>query len=152
MKLPVQITFRNMSPSEALDALVRERAAALETYYAGTMACRVLIEIPHRHHESGNRCHVRIDLTVPGDEIVVTREPNLHGTLKDLATSEMSKEAEGQSIHVHAAVAVREAFDVARRQLQDYARRQRGAVKVHETPQHGRVVRIGPEEGKHHYG
>jgi cold shock CspA family protein len=147
MKIPVQVTFRNMSPSEPLEALVRERARQLEDFYAGMMACRVVVEIPHRHHQAGNRCHVRIDLTVPDDEIVVSREPSVHGSLKDLSSTETTKATDIASIHAHAEVAIREAFDAARRRLQDYARRQRGAVKAHEAPGHGEVVRIGPEEG-----
>jgi ribosome-associated translation inhibitor RaiA len=133
MKIPVQVTFRNMSPSERLEALVRERASQLEGYYPGIMACRVVLDVPHRHHQAGNRCQVRIDLTVPDDEIVVTREPSLHGTLRDLANPEMTKATDIESIHTHAEVAVREAFDAARRQLQDYARKQRGDVKTHEA-------------------
>ena len=44
--------------------------------------------------------------------------------------------------HKYARVAIREAFDVARSSMQDYARRQRGATKVHERTSRGRVVRI----------
>jgi cold shock CspA family protein len=136
-----------MSPSERLETLVRERATQLESFYPGIMACRVVLDVPHRHHQVGNRCHVRIDLTVPDDEIVVTREPTLHGTLRDSGDPVTTKTTDIESIHAHAEVAIREAFDAARRQLQDYARKQRGAVKAHEGPQHGQVVRLRPEEG-----
>jgi ribosome-associated translation inhibitor RaiA len=119
MKLPVQITFRNASSSQPLEALIHEKAAGLETYYHPIVGCRVLVEVPHRHHRVGNPVHVRVDLTVPGHELVVTHDASLHGA---------PGEAEG------AAIAIREAFDIARRQLQDYGRRQRGDVKLHGAP------------------
>jgi len=138
MRLPIQITFRNLTPSEVLEAAIRERAAKLDTYYDGILGCRVLVERPHRHHRRGNRFHVRIDLTVPGDEIVVTHEPSLHPSLQDIESERVKKAADVESVHRFAIVAVREAFDIARRRLQDYARRQRGAVKLHEAPQAAR--------------
>jgi cold shock CspA family protein/ribosome-associated translation inhibitor RaiA len=147
MKLPVQITYRNLPPSEALESLIRERAAQLDTYYDAIMRCHVLVGIPHRHHRDGKRFQVRIDLTVPGSEIVVTHEPSQHPALQDIESGEVTKATELESVHRYAHVAVREAFDVARRRLQDYARRQRGDVKLHEAPLHGTVVRIGLEGG-----
>jgi ribosome-associated translation inhibitor RaiA len=119
MKVPVQITFRNTPSSDSLEALIREKASHLETFYDGIVGCRVFVEIPHRHHRTGNPVHVRVDLTVPGSELVVTHEASLRGT---------PDEAEG------AAVAIREAFDIARRQLQDFGQKQRGDVKAHEGP------------------
>jgi ribosome-associated translation inhibitor RaiA len=122
MKVPVQITFRNTPASQSLDTLIREKVSNLETFYAGIVGCRVFVEVPHRHHRGGNPIHVRVDLTVPGNELVVTHEANLHGT---------PNEAEG------AAVAIREAFDIARRQLQEFGQRQRGDVKNHAVPPRG---------------
>jgi cold shock CspA family protein/ribosome-associated translation inhibitor RaiA len=145
-KLPIQITCRNLTPTEELESMVRERAARLDAFCRSIMACRVAIEVPHRHHQEGNRYHVRIDLTVPGEEIVVTHEPSLYSSLQDLGIEEVTKDTDVDAVHKHVQVAVREAFDVARRRLQDYARRQRGAVKAHEAPLHGRVIRLMPEE------
>lgn len=139
MKLPVQVTFRNMDPSTKLEAMIQRRAARLDAYYDRVMACRVLVEVPHRHHQEGNRYHVRIDLTVPDDEIVVTHEPSLHSSLKDIDRDIETKAANVAPVHKYVGVAVREAFDIARRRLQDYGRRQRGAVKVHQSPLHGTV-------------
>lgn len=147
MKLPLQITYRHLPPSPALDALLRERAAALDTYYGAIMRCHVLVEHQRRHHRDGNRYRVRIDLTVPGEEIVVTHEPSLYPALRDVGVDHVQKATETESVHTHVEVAIHEAFDIARRQLQDYARRQRSDVKTHEAPLHGVVVRIGPEEG-----
>lgn len=50
MAYPLQITFRNMAPSAAIEASIREKAAKLEVFYERIMSCRVIVEAPHRHH------------------------------------------------------------------------------------------------------
>ena len=124
MQIPLQVTARNVALSEAAEKEVREKAAMLDGYYSQIMGCHVIVEAPHRHQHKGVLYNVRIDLTVPGAEMVIRREPN-------------------EDIYV----AIRDAFDAARRRLEDFARRQRGAVKSHETPPHGRVSRLFREEG-----
>jgi cold shock CspA family protein/ribosome-associated translation inhibitor RaiA len=123
MQLPVKITLRDMSHSEALEGLIREKASWLESFSDQIISCRVVVEGPVRHHRKGGPFTVRIDLGVPGEDIVVNRQA-----------------AEDPY------VAVREAFDAARRKLQDHVRRQRGAVKAHEELPHGRVIRLFPDE------
>lgn len=71
MILPVQITFRNMPRSEAVAARVQEEAEKLDEFYKRITSCRVIVEVPHRHHVFGDQVHVRIELGVPGGEIVV---------------------------------------------------------------------------------
>ena len=107
MKLPLEITFRNVKASEALEADIRAKAEKLDLFYDRVMACRVVVEAPHKHHHKGNVYHVRIDLTVPDGELVVSRD--------------------GGQDHAHEDpyVTVRDAFDAARRQLQDYIDRRR---------------------------
>jgi ribosomal subunit interface protein len=129
MQLPLQVSFRNMPPSPAIEEHVRERAAKLEEFHGDITGCRVVVEAPHRRHHQGNLYHVRVDITVPGREIVVSREPAAHHA------------------HEDAYVAIRDAFDAARRQLEDHARERRGQIKAHEPAPHARVVRLFPEEG-----
>ncbi len=124
MKLPLQITARNLDLSEADREKIREKAEKLNTYYEQIMHCRVLVEVPHRHHREGILYNVRIDMTVPGSELIVKREPN-----EDID------------------VAIRDAFDAARRQLEDFARRHRGAVKHHEEIPHARISALFPDKG-----
>ena len=124
MQLPLQITFRDIPPSPAVEARIRKKAEKLESYYDRIMGCRVVIEVPQKHHHQGKLFNVRIDITVPGGELVVNRHP-----------------------HEDIYVALRDAFAAAGRQLEDYARHQRGDVKVHEAPPHGRVAKLFPEEG-----
>jgi cold shock CspA family protein len=144
MPLAPSITFRGIAPSAALEADILARIRKLHTYYQAIMGCRVLVEFAERHHEIGNHYHVRIDLTVPGDEIVVAHDASLHATAQDVETERVTKEAEPDPERKHAHVAVREAFDIARRRLQDYARRQRGTVKIPARPPRGRVVQLFP--------
>jgi len=147
MILPVQIAFRNMKPSEAVEARVREEAAKLETFYKGIMHCRVVVELPHKHHRKGDLYHIRIDLTVPGTQLVVKREPSLHAALRQRDSEEESKSYEAHTAHKDVFVVIRDAFKEARRQLQDYARRMRGQTKAHIPQPSGRVSRLFPEEG-----
>ena len=130
MQQPVQIVFRNMESSAAIEDRIRERVQALERFYAPLMSCRVAVELHHRHHHQGNLFHVRVDLKVPDSEIVANREPSEHHAHEDVY------------------VAIRDAFDAVRRQLEDYVRRRRGVVKEHEAPPHGRVAELYPDHGK----
>jgi ribosome-associated translation inhibitor RaiA/cold shock CspA family protein len=127
MQLPLQITFRHMATSPAVAARIRRRVAELERFYDRITSCRVVVECRHRRHQQGNLFGVRIDLTVPGREIVVGRDPAARHAHED----------------VH--VAVRDAFDAARRLLEDHAREGRGAVKLHAVPDHGRIQRLLPD-------
>jgi len=127
--------------------MVRDEAAQLDKYYNHIMGCRVMIEVPHRHQQVGDRFHVRIWLTIPGGEIVVNREPSLHARQQDVEEEERTKERELEASHKYIQVAVREAFDTARRRLQDYARRQRLDVKSHDAQPSARVCKLFPEDG-----
>ena len=146
MILPLQITFRNMKPSEAVEARVREEVAKLETFYDDMMGCRVVIELPHKHHKKGDLYHVRIDMTVPGAELVVKREPSLQATLRQVDSEKQSKSYEVDAAHKDVYVVIRDAFKEARRQLQDFARRERGQTKLHVPQASGRVSKLFPDE------
>lgn len=105
MQSQLQITFRDLPKSEAIENTIREKAAKLSSFYDRITSCRVMVEAPHRHHNKGRQYHVRIDLIVPGQELVVTRD------------------SEQKTQHEDAYVAVRDAFDAARRQLLAYSRK-----------------------------
>lgn len=147
MIIPLQISFRNMQLSEAVEVRVREEVAKLETFYQGIMRCRVVIELPHKHRRKGDLYHVRIDLTVPGAELVIRKEPSLHASLRQSEAEKQAKSHEVHAAHKDAFVVIRDAFKEARRQLQDYAHRMRGQTKVHVPQPSGRVSRLFPEDG-----
>lgn len=130
MRLPLQVTFHNTSPSEKLRSAIDAEVEQLEDFYGGIISCRVMIDVPHRHHKEGNRYQVRVDLKVPDEEIAVSREPAGHTDDRD------------------ARRAIRESFDEVRRQLEDYVRRRRGYVKAHQPGDHARIARLFPD-GNH---
>ncbi|MGP1677924.1 MAG: HPF/RaiA family ribosome-associated protein [Burkholderiales bacterium] len=124
MQLPLQITFRNFPPSEAVEARIRAKAAKLEEFHPRITSCHVVVEELDRHRHQGRQFTVRVDLRVPGHELVVDRDH-----------------------HEDVYVALRDAFNAAGRKLQDAARTQRREVKAHEVPQHGKVARLFTDEG-----
>ena len=97
MQTPLQIPFRDMPHSDALETHIREKAQKLEQFYPGLIGCRVVVEQVGKHHHQGNPFNIRIDLTVPRAEIVVDRQEN-----------------------EDAYVALRDAFDAAKRRLEDH--------------------------------
>lgn len=146
MQLTPTLTFRGVERTPDLEAEVIAHLRKLETYYHGIMGCHVLVELVQRHHEAGNRYHVRIDLTVPGEEIVVAHEASLRATAQDVDAEKVTRMAESDPERKHAHVAIREAFDIARRRLQDCARRQRGTVKTAARQARGRVSQLFPTD------
>jgi cold shock CspA family protein/ribosome-associated translation inhibitor RaiA len=147
MQSPLQITFRNMTPSAAIEEWIRDEADKLDSFYNRVMGCRVAIEVPHRHHRKGSPYHIRIDLTVPGEEIVVKREPSLSHRARQLGETEIEKHLEVKTPHKNLRVAINDAFKAAGRRLQDYARRQRGDIKSHAPLQVARVSKILRDQG-----
>lgn len=114
--IPLQITVLNVPRSAALEARVISMAEKLEQFHSRIVSCRVGIEELRRHRSRGRLYHVRIDLRVPGREIVANHR---HGKDPYLA--------------------LRDAFLSLRRQLEDVARVKRGDVKRHERG--GRAAR-----------
>lgn len=146
MILPLQITFRNMKPSAAVEGRVREEAGKLETFYDGIIRCRAVIELPHKHRRKGDLYNVRIELTVPGAELIVKREPSLQASLRQVDVEKQSKSYEVDAAHKDIYVVIRDAFREARRQLQDFVRRQRGQTKLHTHEASGRGSQISSQE------
>ena len=111
MQVPLQISLHGIEHSDVLYNAISGKAEKLERYYDRIMSCRVALELAGRHQHQGRQFTVRIDLKVPGGEIVVTHQHD-----EDLQ------------------IALRDAFDAVRRRLEDYARTQRGDVKQHSSP------------------
>jgi ribosome-associated translation inhibitor RaiA len=118
----LQTTFRNVDASPAVEARLRDEAGKLGKYFDGITSCRVIVEAPHRES-----FHIRIELRVPGKELVVAHEPSLIHEEQ----SESHKHLEVEGPHKNVYVAIRDAFKAMRRQLQDYVPCLRHEVKAH---------------------
>lgn len=129
MAVPLQISYRDVSQSDALDTLVANEAAKLERYFGRILGCRVLIEHAHEHQRSGAPFQVRITLNIPGEDVFINQEPDIHDSVgaDDEARSRVQKRASVDAAYKDPALAVRSAFRKARRQLQDRIRLKREA-------------------------
>jgi ribosomal subunit interface protein len=124
MQVPIQITFRDIARSDALESHIREKAEKLGEFHPRIVSCRVTVEEQRKHHHQGRHFSVRLDVRVPGKEIVANRDH-----------------------HEDVYVALRDAFDAAKRQLEDAVREMRGDVKAHAVAQHGKIARLVADEG-----
>jgi ribosomal subunit interface protein len=113
MNTPLEITFHNMDHSDAVEARVRERVARLEKLFDRMTHCRVVVESPHQNHHKGKIYHVRIDIGLPGREDLFITRGN-----------------EDNHAHEDVYVAIRDAFDAAKRKLQDVTDKMSGKVKT----------------------
>lgn len=126
MHIQPEIAFRGVPATDDLKERILEEITGLERFFDGMIRCRVAIELPHRRHEAGNHYHVGIRVTVPGRELVVSRDPGPD---------------EG---HELLDVAITDAFAAMARQLEDHSRELRHEVKTHDVPPHGEVVELAP--------
>ncbi len=136
-----------MERSEMVEKWIRAEAGKLETFFDRIMGCRAAIEVPHSHHRKGSLYHVRVDLTLPGAEIVVKREPSLSNRARQAGVPETTKHLEVRAPHKVLRQAINDAFKAAGRRLQDYVRRRHGDVKTHEPRAVARVSKLLPDEG-----
>jgi ribosome-associated translation inhibitor RaiA len=125
MQVPLQISLRDLGPSEALEARIRHEADKLETFHPRITSCRVVVERLPKHRHQGRPFEIHVDVRVPGHAEVVS---TLHR-------------------HEDVYVALRDAFESVARRLEDVARIARGDVKRHAVPSHGRILRLFPDDG-----
>lgn len=121
MKQPLQMRFIGIEPTPAIESAARKKAEKLDQFRPDIMTCRVTVELKDKHRHQGKSFAVRVDLTVPDHELTVDR-------------------AHDEDVYV----ALREAFDDMKRQLQDSARRVQGQVKQH-APRPAAADRSGEE-------
>lgn len=97
MELPLIINAHDVTLPEPVEAAIREKAEKLDKINGGLIGCRVTVEGPGNHHRHGGPYRVRLDISVRGSELVINQ-----------------KEAADMS------VAIRDAFEVARRRLEEH--------------------------------
>lgn len=130
METPLEISFTNIESSEAIEAEIRRHVAKLDKLYDRITSCRVAVELQHRQHRTGNIFDVKVELRLPGGDIVVSREPH---------------RAQQRYAQPTIQTSLREAFAAAARRLKDYKAQQRGDVQVHEVPFQGQVAQLYPD-------
>lgn len=123
MKTHPHITVRDLPHSNAIESQVLKKIDKLEQFYQQIMRCDVVVEQNQKHNHQGKLYQVKIILSVPHKRLTIN-----HGQDEDVY------------------VAIRDAFNAARRQLQSYARQRRGTVKTHAIRLHGRIVKIFPKD------
>lgn len=128
MQVPLQITFQHLDHSDAIEDRIRAEAEKLESFYDRITSASVVVSRPQRRHHKGDVYEVHIHLTVPGAaDVVVSREPG------------------DKHAHTDVYISIRDAFNAARRQLQDLSRIRQSKVKTHEEAPHGHIASLHPE-------
>lgn len=129
MQVEPEIAYRNVEPTPAIQKQILRGLSQLERTHPRITACRIMVEIPHPRHVRGNLHRVRIDVTVPGREVVVNRDPPARRRREE------------------ATAAIREAFALVRQQLRDLREQEAGPPRVPEAPLRGRVMTLDDVEG-----
>lgn len=116
MQLPLEINLRNVRKTKSIESIIQEKVTKLEQVCNYITSCRIAVEKIQKQQKKGNPFRVRIDLNLPPNhEIVVHREST-----------------ENDPPYILGAL-IRDAFDIARRQLQKQIEKQRHEIKVHPT-------------------
>lgn len=124
MQIPLTVSFRNMGHSDRIESEIQKRVEKLEELSQDIISCRVVVELPHKHHRQGNQYLVRIDLSLPEKEIIVNKESAGNAEAEDF-----------QAL-------LRDAFDAAKRQLHDYNEKRRKKVKAHSSHPRAKVTKV----------
>jgi cold shock CspA family protein len=129
MQTEPQVSFDDLPVDPDVRAAALEHVAHLERFTDRITGCHVVVAQPHRHHRRGRLFSVRVELVVPGGEIVVNRDHHLDHAHEDVY------------------VALRDSFDSAQRRLEDHVRRMRGTEKTHAARAQGHISRVFPLQG-----
>ena len=130
MRIPLEIAFKHVEPTASMEELIRKRVDRLSRYNRDLIACRIAVEAPHRSGNAEAVGHrVRIEVSVPGDELVVSRD-------RDFPEEEYDPYA-----------AIRSAFSAMESQLKSHAGRQQSQRQPRSRPPHAVVLRKFPEDG-----
>ena len=127
MDSQVEITFHNMTSSDALEEDIRKRVSKLEKLYGRMVSCRVSIEARTRQHHTGNVYEVHVDMRVPRGHLVVSKEPHHVGE---------------RHANTDVRASIRDAFKAAEAQLRSFGKKQGGEAKIHPSPVQGLIAEL----------
>ena len=114
MQKPLDIRFEGIAPSDFIEKRVREEVSKLEQFFDKIISVRVVIDKPHKGHHKGNLYDVKVFIALPGNNFVT-----------------IDKSPGDINAHEDVYVAIRDAFNAARRQMQDTVRKMQGKTKTH---------------------
>jgi cold shock CspA family protein/ribosome-associated translation inhibitor RaiA len=134
MQVPPEIAFRHVQASDHLKSLILDGIDRLEKIYPNLISCRTLVDDMTPDRQNGNEYRVRLEIGIPGSTIIVDKSDSEHTEYRDVTQ------------------VINEAFDIARKRVQKAKELQRGDVKVHELPPHGRVTRLLTDDTGVRYG
>ncbi|NNM61628.1 MAG: ribosome-associated translation inhibitor RaiA [Steroidobacteraceae bacterium] len=114
MQKSLNITFRHMPPSDAVEERAREMFARLERVHPEILGCHVTIDTPEGHQTKGAPFVIKIEIEMPGRAVHV-----------DGSRSRHPQDANAYN-------ALHHAFDTARRLLDEQS--QRRQALTHRSP------------------
>lgn len=130
MRRPLQITFQDIPVEPRARELIEEKVAKLEMMSPDLQGIRVVVSAPHQRYRARNHFSVRVEMTVPGRELIRSRAHGDHPATENLF------------------VAIREAFRAAERQLVSFRRNRFESLRVPHTGRPvGRIISLFPYEG-----
>lgn len=134
MKVPPEITYRDVEKTDAIEALVREKMAKLEQVCDHISSCHVALEKINDRPRDSSPYRVRLDITVPpGHEVVAESNPG------------------GRNQYLEIDALIRDTFEIAWRQLRELSRQQRefDRAKTNDGAQDttALVTKLFPEQG-----
>lgn len=113
MNTPLEISFKGLDKSAAIESKIAERAAKLEKHFDRMTHCRVVVAAPHKHSHKGKTYEIKIDIGIPGSApLIVTHESAVGQAQEDLK------------------IALRDAFDSAGRRLDDLVEKMNGSARA----------------------
>ena len=124
MQQPLQITFRDIAHSDAVEARIRQKIEKLDHFYNRITSCKIVVGQVQKHQHQGKLHNISICLTVPGKELTVTHHPN-------------------ENLYL----AIQSAMDTLRQQLDSYRQRLYGDTKDHGEKLSGEIIRLMEDAG-----
>ena len=133
VQVPVEIAFHNLDSIPWAEEEIRARIAKLEQIFDRLVTCRVRVDQRANNTSRNIPPVVRIEMSVPGKELVVSHEPDY-----------LQHKFQSPDLHN----AINEAFRIAEDQLSEYKRQlqDRGTESFHavENQALGQIADIDP--------
>ncbi len=104
-----QVVFHNIDQTDAINEAVRKRIDKLERFCDQIITGRVVLDSPHNNHHKGKVYSVGVEIHTPNLEVRVNQDQHDNHAHEDLY------------------VAIRDAFNVAERQLRSVDKNHRAA-------------------------